>query len=275
MVVLKAGKEHKIKSVWNNLMNVIATDSMERLRARCKVQPDTILQSFEDLSDEIGLSTVEVDINLGDLTELYLPEGQSQETNKDLENCKLIAEVFKNLTPAQATDERLWVTLCFDHFNEYARHRWPLEKAKTPENHVADHWFAKTSRNRMRDNAISRLWWMAHIANRVPDVSVDEVLKTLFFNSDYRSNLLERNSSANAINVVVGVLQISQKAFDDGVDFNREKFRTFMKSVDQIGKRTALASLAVDDVVQLLKPAYDEAYQVKSKSRGIRGLFGR
>ena len=256
-------------------MEVISTESLERLRARCKATPQIILQDFEELSDEIGLSTVELDISFGDLNELHMPEGQTQETNKDLENCKLLAEKFQTLTPAQATDERLWVTLCFDHYAEYARQRWPLEKAKTPTNHVADHWFAKTSRNRMRDNAIGRLWWMAHIANRVPDVSVDEVLKTLFFNSDYRSNLLERNSSANAINVVVGVLKISQQAFDDGVDFNREKFRTFMKSVDQIGKRTALASLAVDDVVQLLKPAYDEAYQVKSKSRGIRGLFGR
>jgi len=257
-------------------MKVISTESMERLRARCKIQPDIILQDFEDLSDEIGLSKVDVDISSGDVTELCLPEGQYQETNKDIENCKLLAEMFQTLTPVQATDERLWVTLCFDQFAEYARRRWPLEKAKSlPETHVANHWFAKTSRNRMRDNAISRLWWMAHIANRVSDVDVDEVLKTLCFNSDYRSSLLERDSSANATNVVIGILKISQEAFDDGVGFSRVKFRTFMKSVDQIGKRTALASLDVGDVVQVLKPAYDEAYSIKQKSRGIRGLLGR
>ena len=82
----------------------------------------------------------------------------------------------------------------------------------------------------MRDNAVARLWWMAHIAKRVQVSSYEEVLKTLFFNSDYRSSLLERNSSANAINVVVSILSISQKAFSSGIEFERAKFRAFMKT---------------------------------------------
>ena len=179
------------------------------------------------------------------------------------------------LSSANATDERLWTTLCFGQYSDYARLRWPLERAKTPKNHAQDHWFARTNRNRLRDNAISRLWWMAHIATRVPDASMDDVLRTLFFNSDYRSSLLERNTSANSINVVVSILSISQKAFGEGFDFHREKFRTFMKQVDFLGKRTSLPSLGQPELEELLSPVYADAYGINKKKAGFLSIFSR
>ena len=247
-------------------MDVLSTESLEKLRSSCMKNPDVIHQEFEELEDELNLTTVPFNAEIANFPSLEIPEGISQETNKDLENCKILAEAFSGLIAAKATDERLWATLCFKNYSSYARARWPLDRAKTQENHVQDHWFAKTSRNRMRDNAVSRLWWMAHIASRV-DRPNDEVLKTLFFNSDYRSNLLERNSSANAINVVASILSISQKYFDDGVEFNREKFRTFMKQVDFVGKRTALPSLTAEDLEALLTPIYASAYEIKTKKK--------
>ena len=148
-----------------------------------------------------------------------------------------------------------------------------MSRAKTPVNYVQDHWFAKNSRSRMSDNSLSRLWWIAHIAGRVPDSSVDEVLKNLLFNSDYRSSLLERSTSANAINVVVSILSISQKAFDNGVEFNRDKFRSFMKKVNFIGKRTSLPSLSVEALEELLGPIYAEAYGLDKKKSSLFSRF--
>ena len=114
---------------------------------------------------------------------------------------------------------------------------------------------------------------MAYIANRVENSSIDEVLRTLFFNSDYRSNLLERNSSANASNVVVSILSISQSAFDSGVEFDRDKFRSFMKKVDFVGKRTSLPSLSADDLNSVLSPIYAEAYEMTKKKSGFLSRF--
>ena len=116
---------------------------------------------------------------------------------------------------------------------------------------------------------------MTHIATRVPDASMDDVLRTLFFNSDYRSSLLERNTSANSINVVVSILSISQKAFAQGYDFHREKFRTFMKQVDFLGKRTSLPSLGQLELEELLSPIYAEAYGINKKKAGFLSIFSR
>lgn len=257
-------------------MDVLSTESLERIRISCRENPNLIECSFEELEDELNLSMVKFNAPIDECPELSLPKGISQEENQDLQNCKILATAFSGLSASIATDERLWATLCFKDYAEYSRARWPLSRAKTPVNHVQDHWFAKTSRNRMRDNAVSRLWWMSHIASRVRDSSVDEVLKTLFFNSDYRSSLLERNSSANAINVVVGILSISQKAFDNGIDFNREKFRSFMKKVDFVGKRTSLPSLSLEALEELLAPIYAEAYGLdKKKSSFFSRFFGK
>ena len=115
----------------------------------------------------------------------------------------------------------------------------------------------------MRDNAISRLWWMGHIASRIPGRDVDEVFEVLFLNSDYRSSLLERNSSANSINVTAAVLNVSKSAYDSGVPFKRESFRTFMKDLDFLGGRVHLATLNTDDLVDLLKPMYNRAYGIE------------
>ena len=254
-------------------MEVLSTESVEKLRAACKEEPSLISRDFGDLDEDFNLLLVPFNAELNFDFDLILPSGFTQETNKDLENCKLLWEEFSSLTAAQATDERLWTTLCFKNFSNYALSRWPIERAKTPINHVQDHWFARTSRNRMRDNSISRLWWMAYIANRVENSSIDEVLRTLFFNSDYRSNLLERNSSANASNVVVSILSISQSAFDSGVEFDRDKFRSFMKKVDFVGKRTSLPSLSADDLNSVLSPIYAEAYEMTKKKSGFLSRF--
>lgn len=254
-------------------MDILATESVEKLRFECRKNPNLIDQTLEDLVDDFNLALIPLSEKEITLEKLVLPEGFTQETNKDLENCKILGDNLNMLSAAEATDERFWVTLCFGEYSEYTKTRWPLAKAQNPTNHVQDHWFARTNRNRMRDNAVARLWWMANIAKRVEVTSYEEVLKTLFFNSDYRSSLLERNSSANAINVVISILSISQKAFAQGIEFERAKFRSFMKHVDFIGKRTSLPSLSLEELEEILSPLYYEAYGSGKKKTIIGRLF--
>ena len=246
-------------------MKVITTESLERLRLAVTKKPTLIDIGFSDLTEDMRLKFVEFNAPIEINGNLIVPEGFKQEENKDTENCQIILLILKGLTPAQATDERLWVQLCFEHFPDYSRQRWPLSKAKTAENHVNDHWFAKTNRNRMRDNAVSRLWWMGQIAQKVPNYSMEQVLQILFFNSDYRSSLLERTSSANSLNVLASILKISKDAFDRGHEFDRDKFRIFMKKVDFLGKKTLMGSLEIDELSKLLQPLYNESYQIVKK----------
>ena len=243
-------------------MQVINGESLERLRVAVTETPSLVTEDFVVLCEQLSLKLIEFNASLDVSGHLTLPEGTTQETNKDTENCQLILSILTGLTPAQATDERLWVTLCFNQFSTYAQNRWSLSRAKTMKNHVNDHWFAQTNRNRMRDNAVSRLWWMGQIATKVPDTDIDDVLRILFFNSDYRSSLLERNSSANSLNVLASIIKVSKDAFDNGHEFDRDCFRSFMKKVDFIGKRTALPSLEISDLVPILQPIYLESYEI-------------
>lgn len=242
-------------------MKVLTTESLETLRWAVAENPSLAEKELSELFDDLNLNVIEFNANIEINGTLLLPEGITQETNKDTENCMMISKVISGLNPSQATDERLWVTLCFDQFSEYSNRRWPLSRAKNLNNHVNDHWFAKTNRNRIRDNAIARLWWMSQIAKRVPETSIEQVLEILFFNSDYRSSLLERNSSANSLNVLASVIKVSKEAFDSGQAYNREGFRSFMKQVDFIGKRTALASLEVTTLLEILRPIFSSSFE--------------
>ncbi|WP_353427242.1 DUF6339 family protein [Polynucleobacter sp. MWH-UH19D] len=249
----------------DNLYSVLKTESVLKLKRSLLANPALLELSFDDLCDELHLSLVTTNYKVNTEVTLVMPKGATQELNGDTENCKLILQILPELTPAQATDERLWVTLCFSLFKGYVNERWPFKSSSEEkiQNHISSHWFANGVRGRMRDNAISRLWWMGYMAKNIPAFSVDKVFEILFFNSDYRSSLLERNSSANAINVTTAILKITDEAYTSGTPFKRDNFRNFMMKVDTLGGRSNLAAMDVDSLVRVLKPIYKEAYEVK------------
>jgi hypothetical protein len=248
--------------------SVLTTDSVQKLKTALLSKPELLELSFDELCDTLNLSFVTTNyvVNLDML--LDKPQGSSQELNADSKNCKLILEILPSLTPAQATDERLWVTLCFSQFKEYVNERWPfrVEEETKITNHISNHWFANGVRGRMRNNAISRLWWMGYTAKNIPEFSVDKVFEILFFNSDYRSSLLERNSSANSVNVSTAILRITNDAYNKGIKYKRECFRDFMMKVDTLGGRSNLAAMDIDSLVTVLNPIYQKAYTVEKAS---------
>ena len=91
-------------------------------------------------------------------------------------------------------------------------------------------------------------------------MSIEQVFSILFENSDYRSSLLERNSSANSLNVLVAVLRVSDSAYRAGTSYDRASFRNFMSKVDTLGGRCSLAALDVKTLVHIFTPIYEESY---------------
>ena len=121
----------------------------------------------------------------------------------------------------------------------------------------------------MRDHAISRLWWMGYIARRVDSENPEAIYQSLFFNSDYRASILERNTSANAVNVVIAILKISHGYTKQGIAYNRDKFREFMKQVDFIGKRTSLPAMDEKQIIEVLEPEYKKQYSIPTSSKSL------
>jgi hypothetical protein len=246
-------------------LSVLSMESVEILRHHLPHHSKELKNFDETSATALELKFIDTEYRFDkDAPTLQNPDNMEQSGLKDAENCKRILNILPELSPAEATDERIWVTLSVLHFRDYALARWPFEqqsRTNTPT-HIKNHWFANGIRSRMRDNAISRLWWMGHIAAKIPGSSMDEVFEILFFNSDYRSSLLERNSSANSVNVTASILAITKEAYDADVPYQRSSFREFMKQVDVLGGRTMLAAMSTDDLTVLLKPIYRQCYDV-------------
>jgi hypothetical protein len=245
------------------LAEVLSSLSVSRLSRAVAREPDLYLEEFDSLTSRFSLNLVQAHYQIEESIDLLMPEGFSQDKNNDTENCRRIASMIPNLSPAQATDERLWVTLAFGKCSGYMRQRWPFraEEGDKLARHVSNHWFSAGVRGRVRDNGISRLWWMGYIANRVSGMDLQDTHEILFGNSDYRSSLLERSSSANSLVVLGAVLKLSKQFFTAGTPYKREPFRKFMMQVNFLGGRRNLAGMSEQDLLFLFEPIYRKAYE--------------
>jgi len=169
-------------------------------------------------------------------------------------------KALPSLKDIHATDERLWVTLCLKHYKSYSISRWPYQPKTNEPQHRINHWFASTVRNRMRDNAIGRLWWYQRLCNRVTEDNYEEVLENIFFNSDYRSSMLERNTSSAITNVVSAIIEITSEQNAKGIHYNRQNFRDFMQKINFLAGRSRLAALNEVQLKGVLERLYLEAY---------------
>ncbi|MDA9988910.1 DUF6339 family protein [Luminiphilus sp.] len=243
-------------------LSVLTQVSVDKLRAHAKSGALLVGKDFDELVSEYSLSLIDSDYTLGSDIALELPQGVAQEENKDGENCLLIAKALPSIKEINATDERLWTTLCFREYSAYAIARWPMptgENAK-PVDHVLNHWFARGNRGLMRDNAVSRLWWYHQLCHRVDNDNVAAVINNLFFNSDYRSSMLERNGSSSITSVIKTIVEITKEREKQGITFRRDNFRVFMKNLNLLAGRTRLAVLTEAQLKTRLEPLYLDAY---------------
>lgn len=240
-------------------LSVLTQVSVDKLRAQAKAGETLVDRAFDDLVSEYSLTMVEVDYELDTSVQLKKPEGSRQEENKDAENCLLIASALPLLTEINATDERLWVTLCLRDFSDYAIARWPIPEGEDAKP-AFKHWFARGNRAYMVDNAIGRLWWYHRQAYRVDSANVSEVLSRLFFNSDYRASIFERPFSSSNSNVLRAIIAITRENEDKGITYRRDSHREFMKNVNLLGGRARLAVLDESQLKTRLEPLYLKAY---------------
>ena len=96
-----------------------------------------------------------------------------QPSMTDVDNALLVYESLSELTPHQASIERMWVYLCHCDCPQYVASRWldrRPEKNEDAVREVRNHFFAVGNRALIRDNGVSRLWWLGKIAHDVdPD----------------------------------------------------------------------------------------------------------
>lgn len=212
---------------------------------------------FEELEDDqFCFHELENEIDESILGQIECSDGfyHGGQDENEAKNCVLLYESLNGLSLYNARDERLWVYLLHTKMLEYARKRWPMpDDNENAVKHIMTHYFIKGSRGFERDNAISRLWWMASVCSRVTEFPLEDVLTYFLEQYDVRANIIERPTTSQNINVfsvIISKLETSYKT--DKKLFNREFFREFMKELNLAGGTKLLASLEINTIEQIV-----------------------
>lgn len=190
--------------------------------------------SFDFLrSDSSNFIEVDQEINMMELQKIT----GTKDNMNEVECCLGAFRGLPNISPAFARDPRLWVYMTHIVLLEYCRQRWPIPKDDTQAvSHIRKHFFAVGARGVERDNAVSRLWWMAFICNKVQNMPFEKVLNVFLFKSDVRANIVERPSTSQNVAILSAVVNKLDKSFNgDQLLYDRKKFRPFMEELNLQG----------------------------------------
>jgi hypothetical protein len=224
--------------------NLIAfkSDALESIRARLSESAESFWnfdfeKAFTENPDDFSETRLPVSV----LPELFVP---SSSDNFDRENCVLLYASLSMLDPREAADERIWVSLALDKYKTYTHARWPKSSKVSYENHVKNHIMASTSRNRFRDQAIARLWWIGRYVDRnfsdIPDQAFD-----VFFalDSDQLNSFLGRPNLAALKPVARAIVRVTHEKFfgEAKIPYHRKNYREFLKALDLESGRQLLS----------------------------------
>lgn len=153
------------------------------------------------------------------------------EINKhDLENAILLHKKLQ-ITDSQASDERLWISLCFGEFYPYMRNRWSMDKKLN----LTEHWFCPHGQKRgLYFNGLARLYWCAKISY---DETLDdpyELTRFCFKDINIITQMIFRGY-ANSKTVRLALLKALKSYVDEGGTYNRKILLNMLKYVSFLG----------------------------------------
>jgi|688.fasta_scaffold69967_2 hypothetical protein len=169
----------------------------------------------------------------------------------DFDNAKIIYTAFSNLTPTEANDERLWVTLTHHYFHKYCVTRWMNQESK--KDSVIDRFFYEGNSLVARSrNAISRLWWTAYLTINNDTDNEDlkwALTKTIFSTQDIQVSLLERKLGLYE-NIRTPFLEFYQ---ENKEIVNSKMIQKIIRELNNYGGVISLTELSKEDVKTLIQ----------------------
>ncbi len=189
----------------------------------------------------------------------------------DAENALVVYQALKDLSALQASDERLWAHL--SHFDciEYVKARWLSTRPannKEADSRIRNHFFATGNGNRslVRDNGISRLWWLGKFAFETSPRNPNEFLQILLHRQDVRSALIERPSVSMNPNILRAIFEIMKEYWNgDRKLFEREAFRFWMRALNRRGGIVLLDALPEAHLLEMLRTEAKTAVHLRQR----------
>lgn len=218
--------------------------------------------SFLDLDASLSLE-FEIETDDSALSSVKMPDqGQLYETD----NCIAVHEYLAQLSPYDARDERLWCYLSHTRLLAYARARWPIPADDVAAvKHIETHFFARTNRQIERDNAVSRLWWMAYLCTRVTDVPQRVALEALLYRADVRASIVERPTVSQSTPLFSVILKGLIRSLSGGqLLFERQTFRALMIEINSIGGFRLLDALSESELTSIFNDVVTQRLSLSS-----------
>ena len=186
-----------------------------------------------------------------------LSADKNQLSSTDVDNAMVVYGSLSNLSVHQASIERMWAYLCHCDCPQYVAARWLNRRPQNDEDaarEVLNHFFAVGNRALIRDNGVSRLWWLGKIAHDVAPDNPRQFLIILLHRQDVRSALIERPSVSMNRRVLREIYEVMKDHWNNGgVLFEREPFRSWMIALNRRGGVVLLDALPGEALRKLLR----------------------
>lgn len=183
---------------------------------------------------------VESGIEIDDLPVLLLDD---RKPVSDAEAAKRMHESLRQLTPVQASDERLWTFLCHtEPFYGYVRARWLKEGGELKEQVVGRRFFFQNKGiGGITRNALARLWWYGYLTHEDGAEDPYAYTKMLLEFQDTPVGLLERSLGKNP----TVVKQISRYIHENAKGWNDRShtIQGLIKNINSAGGAVVLDAL--------------------------------
>jgi hypothetical protein len=153
----------------------------------------------------------------------------------------------------------VWVRLCHIDCLEYSRKRWIRND---PEKDVLKHFFAGTLDQCRDDNAVGRLWWNGHLANRIDPTDPQRVLKQFLARANIRLQFLDRSNASFRLPIAKGVIRLLES--EPWLHEHDRAFEVFMLVMDKHAGGLLFETLDDAELDQILAsnlPAAKELFE--------------
>ncbi len=233
---------------------------------KARVKDASFITFYESDEFEYNENQVLISPNIKTLNSIDLRE-PDEKLPYDFENAKILYEKYKDLTPLQASDVRLWAYLSHVQFYKYVRKRWPnVKTVANPKKYILEHWFIETpSQGNLIRHSLAGLWWNAYLTYDDTRKDPYELTKELYKQLDIATRTLTTYEAGRHKELVHGVLEF---IIENPILFataRETKTRHITRYINIIGGTKPLGFFSKDYFKALIKQTKPEIEKVKSR----------
>lgn len=191
----------------------------------------------------------------------------------DIENVKTFHSNLKEISPSEASDERLWAGLSHSVFWDYMKERWSRRPIQS-ENDIRNRYFLQdriSFRRSLFTNTLSRLWWMGELVydeNSEDPYHLLYGLKNNFISTSY--TFFSSNFTSNS-KVTRAVLKSILNHQESSESFDRESFFSIIRYANILAGSYLLEYLEEEEIQDKIDIFIKESIVEKEDSLIISG----